>query len=340
MITHAYVRYADNSRGAIVRVEDIKNFNPKDDFRSSFYLTKRADPSGRADYYPSRVFLVAASAEQLKDKIDGCRVRVKRLRESSGDSDDATTQEPKKKEAANNALGMASLSEGDIAAGLRGELAAAKEEVAQLRGTTHKLENELKELRALNRRLQWQLLQNEARNGEACAAELLHTSSFSGATGPMLDLAHRQLPENPGAPPETPNLSPIEATQSEKVTSQGDKVDIGRGLCIPTAAWKRIQGRKKDSRFVKDLVGAVWDPADLKRRSLQGNKCPRFPDRLPKKPLTPWKVAAIRECYKERLHKQGVQPDVIPGLLKQVNHFMVEKLGDMGRTPRRLKMDN
>lgn len=50
-------------------------------------------------------------------------------------------------------------------AALQDELAAAKEEAAQLRGTAAKQEKELEELRSLNRRLQWQLLQSEAGKG-------------------------------------------------------------------------------------------------------------------------------------------------------------------------------
>ncbi|KAH9375848.1 hypothetical protein HPB48_023104 [Haemaphysalis longicornis] len=88
MITHAYVRYEDDKRFAIVEVDDIKGFNPEDDFEGTFYNTKWTDDSGASDYYRSRILLVADSEARLKAKIAGRRVRVRRLPSSDSDSDD------------------------------------------------------------------------------------------------------------------------------------------------------------------------------------------------------------------------------------------------------------
>ncbi|KAL1478872.1 hypothetical protein MTO96_052311 [Rhipicephalus appendiculatus] len=72
------------------------------------------------------------------------------------------------------------------------------------------------------------------------------------------------------------------------------EVDIGGGLCINSSGWNHIQGHQKDSIFVKDLLLGIWPKEQLKNRSLQGKRCPRFPDRPAKAPLTPWKVEVMR----------------------------------------------
>ncbi|XP_077561639.1 BEN domain-containing protein 5-like [Haemaphysalis longicornis] len=112
-------------------------------------------------------------------------------------------------------------------------------------------------------------------------------------------------------------------------------VDIGQGLFVPRETWRRVQAREKDSMFVKDLLVAIWSPAQLQGRSLQGKHSPRFPGRPKKDPLTPWKVSAMRNCYKHRLDKRGVPDDVQPMVLKQLNHYIVEKIADIDRTAKK-----
>ncbi|XP_072143002.1 uncharacterized protein [Dermacentor andersoni] len=70
--------------------------------------------------------------------------------------------------------------------------------------------------------------------------------------------------------------------------------DIGSGVEIASSAWRRIQTNTKDSVFVKNLLTAVWSPAELLGRSLQGKHSPRCPDRPRKEPLSPWKLFVIR----------------------------------------------
>ncbi|KAL1454699.1 hypothetical protein MTO96_043709 [Rhipicephalus appendiculatus] len=106
-------------------------------------------------------------------------------------------------------------------------------------------------------------------------------------------------------------------------------VDIGRGLMVKKAAWEYVQCHNKDSLFVKDLLVTVWSKDVLKERSLQGKHCPRFPDRPRKAPLTPWKLDVMRDCYRVRLERQGVPAGVLPLAVKQMNHFIVEKLADI-----------
>ncbi|XP_037506031.2 BEN domain-containing protein 5-like [Rhipicephalus sanguineus] len=94
-------------------------------------------------------------------------------------------------------------------------------------------------------------------------------------------------------------------------------------------------GPSKDSLFVKDLLLGIWPKDQLKNRSLQGKRCPRFPDRPAKAPLTPWKVEVMRDCYRRRLQRQGIPETLMPAALKQLNHFVVEKLADLERLAKR-----
>ncbi|KAH7982570.1 BEN domain-containing protein 5 [Rhipicephalus sanguineus] len=190
------------------------------------------------------------------------------------------------------------------------QLTAAQEEVARLSATVRQQEVELKELRALNRDLQRKLIDS---------------------------LDSRQANSSQALPPALPAaLSPPHIAEPlPQKLEVPDTADIGNGLRITTSAWQRIQTNPKDSLFVKDLMTAVWSPTELLGRSLQGKHCPRFPDRPRKEPLSPWKVSAIRECYKQRLEKKGLVPEMMPGALKQMNRFMVEKLSDIERMTKR-----
>ncbi|XP_077557525.1 uncharacterized protein LOC144172793 [Haemaphysalis longicornis] len=380
MITHAYVRYEDDKRFAIVEVDDIKGFNPEDDFEGTFYNTKWTDDSGASDYYRSRILLVADSEARLKAKIAGRRVRVRRLPSSDSDSDDEIVEGPKRKKGSpredlldilakkRRALGLnnrpKNTASHDELAKAKDELAKAKEECAQLhqlvakqaqeledmeglkaqilhlRGTLATQGQELDELRRLNRRIQWRLVGGDDTDGPSTtrrppqqpASTLPQPADALLQPGPLPQPADA-LPE-PADPLPQPEgqLLPILPTAPER------KVDIGKGLLVPCGAWQRIQTREKDSLFVKDLLVTVWDPAVLKSRSLNGRPCPRFPDRPKKQALTPWKLAVIRDCYKQRLQQRGVPPEVMPAMLKQVNHFLVEKIADVERTARKLEM--
>ncbi|KAH7984237.1 hypothetical protein HPB52_018350 [Rhipicephalus sanguineus] len=184
-------------------------------------------------------------------------------------------------------------------------------------------------------------------------AEILHLGVES-ANGTV---AHSMVQPTVVVPPSTPPpaqgpeekngaaaarafCSPAAITQQSTPESRGpdDMVDIGQGLKIPTGAWQRIQLQPKDSLFVKELLVAIWDPADLKGRSLQGKRSPRFPDRPIKEPLTPWKVSVMRECYKERLLRLGLPAEILQNSLKRLNHFVVEKLADIEKLAKKTEM--
>lgn len=60
MITHAYVRYEDDRRCAVVNIGDVKGFKPDDDFKTTFYSVKWTDKHGEAHFYRARILLVGS----------------------------------------------------------------------------------------------------------------------------------------------------------------------------------------------------------------------------------------------------------------------------------------
>lgn len=194
------------------------------------------------------------------------------------------------------------------------QLSAAQEEVAHLSSTVKHQEEELQELRALNRELQQKLLHP------------LDCIQANSSRVPQLALPPARTPPHGG------RLLPEQLAQEPELP---DTTDIGSGVRIASSAWRHIKDNPKDSMFVKDLLTAVWSPAKLLGRSLHGKHCPRFPDQSRKVPLSPLKVSVIRECYKERLQKKGLVADMMPGALKQLNHFNVEKISDIKRMAKR-----
>ncbi|KAH6932816.1 hypothetical protein HPB50_009867 [Hyalomma asiaticum] len=86
--------------------------------------------------------------------------------------------------------------------------------------------------------------------------------------------------------------------------------------------------------FVKDLLTAVWSPAELFGRSLQGKHSPRFADR-PRKELLSLESVDDTRILEGEADKKGLVPEMIPGALKQMNRFIVEKLRDIDRMVKR-----
>lgn len=101
MITHAYVRYEDDRRCAVVKICDVKGFKAEDDFTTTFYNVKWTEKDGEAYFYRARILLVGESEDDLKGKMKQGRVRVPKIPDGS-DSEESvrSAQTPKKKKEA------------------------------------------------------------------------------------------------------------------------------------------------------------------------------------------------------------------------------------------------
>ncbi|XP_077550758.1 uncharacterized protein LOC144164008 [Haemaphysalis longicornis] len=162
MATHAYVRYQDDQRKAIVPVRDIKGFRNSDDFSSKVYLVKWTDDSGTSDFYRARVLLVGDSEDDLNKKIVGGRVRVKRLRDDTDDESetDGACEVPKAKKPAPRADLLKILERKKNSLASQGRMPTNKksDKMGKLKDKLAEQEGELRELRSINRRLQLKLL--------------------------------------------------------------------------------------------------------------------------------------------------------------------------------------
>ncbi|XP_040061121.1 uncharacterized protein LOC115323332 [Ixodes scapularis] len=97
MITHAYVRYVDDSTHAIVPISSIKDFHPSGptDFsdKTKYYVRWHA---GDSEFYRARILLLGArfSEEDVTVKLKNGRLRVRKVIESSdySEEDSLTTE--------------------------------------------------------------------------------------------------------------------------------------------------------------------------------------------------------------------------------------------------------
>ncbi|KAH8028749.1 hypothetical protein HPB51_018231 [Rhipicephalus microplus] len=364
MITHAKVRYEDDRKLAIVDVGDIENFKPEHakDFKSKFfYSVKWTDPDGTSDYYRARILALGESEDDLEGEGGSRqRPRFEKMAYSpdggSEDEDDVQPERPVKKPSGpkQELLDMLKRKKDDIC---RKEETATKKQkkretyddrgslvselknklqrleqlmdrkskkIEQLQNKNNTLEKEAMELRRLNVRLQEKILTalDEGKGNSRAACSIKSKPEHSRME--LIDIDMDVIPRETTPPPD-------DCPRKENAT-----VDIGSGLRINSCAWSHIQGHQKDSLFVKDLLLGIWPKEQLKNRSLQGKRCPRFPDRPAKTPLTPWKVEVMRDCYRRRLQRQGIPENLVPAALKQLNHFVVEKLADLERMAKRL----
>lgn len=99
MITHAYVRYEDDRRCAVVVIGDVRGFKADDDFKATFYSVKWTEKDGETQFYRARILLVGESEDDLAKKMMKGRVRVPKLPGGSdSEESDQSVQTPKKRE--------------------------------------------------------------------------------------------------------------------------------------------------------------------------------------------------------------------------------------------------
>ncbi|XP_077519831.1 uncharacterized protein LOC144129563 [Amblyomma americanum] len=210
------------------------------------------------------------------------------------------------------------------------ELKKKEEMIASLKRTIEKQEERILKLSTLNEGLQETIIKMKDVEAPVYPKEFVtpprpqqhSTASNSGAVQACL--------KSPASPP--PSTLDHSVAQEDPLS---DKIDLGNGLLIKRTTWKTIEGRTKDSLFVKDLLVAVWDPAVLLTKSLEGKHCPRHPGRQRKEPLTPWKVAVLKDRYRERLRAQGFPEGHLENALRSFNRFISEKISDIEKTAKR-----
>ncbi|KAH8032899.1 hypothetical protein HPB51_025492 [Rhipicephalus microplus] len=367
MITHVRVRYEDDKKIGTVPIEDVKDFFPRhqQDFKSkSLYLVKWTDDSGDSDYYrarilalgesedfaetearertriPKRVYSPASSdyeneaespiKEKTKNKTtSGAEARLLQLLKSKKENmkRQAKNQDgPHSKKHHKEAMDSGRLQGAhETIDNLEEQVEKKSTIIRQLRKQNEEKDREMAQLRRLNMELQDKVISAlEDMKGCRIMKRIMDGSQSSPSVSEDLQDTLTERALRPGSSNPQPN-------DSETM------VDIGRGLMVKKGAWEHVQSHHKDSLFVKDLLVTIWSKDNLKERSLHGKHCPRYPNRPRKAPLTPWKLDVMRDCYRARLEHQGVPAGVLPLAVKQMNHFIVEKLSDIEKLAKRAK---
>ncbi|XP_037504477.1 BEN domain-containing protein 5 isoform X2 [Rhipicephalus sanguineus] len=364
MFSHAYVRYLEDKRCALVDTTDIRDFDKWDHqdidekrIKAATHWVNWVFKDGSSDYFPAEILHLGASEAEVQKKVKKGRLKFRRMmpgEEQEWNCDEEPQEKEqeenkrkgkKRKEPNDNLLKLLDRKKRqmDVAKtrhNCDGNCSAAQE-LERMKDVVDRKEEEIKKLRKLNEKLQEKVIMQMERFIESANGTVAHSMVQPTVVVPPSTPPPAQGPEEKnGAAAARAFCSPAAITQQSTPESRGpdDMVDIGQGLKIPTGAWQRIQLQPKDSLFVKELLVAIWDPADLKGRSLQGKRSPRFPDRPIKEPLTPWKVSVMRECYKERLLRLGLPAEILQNSLKRLNHFVVEKLADIEKLAKKTEM--
>ncbi|KAK8771846.1 hypothetical protein V5799_024912 [Amblyomma americanum] len=351
MPAYAYVRYKDNNSFAIVPVTDVRGFHPanKNEFSARTYFVKWTDADGESDYYASRILVLGDSEKEIQATLESGRLRVQKSFDSSTSEDEPNEMEKERKKKRtmpkNDLLEMIEKKKRKINQAARSEetekmqgkleraekeLKKKEEMIASLKRTIEKQEERILKLSTLNEGLQETIIKMKDVEAPVYPKEFVtpprpqqhSTANNSGAVQACL--------KSPASPP--PSTLDHSVAQEDPLS---DKIDLGNGLLIKRTTWKTIEGRTKDSLFVKDLLVAVWDPAVLLTKSLEGKHCPRHPGRQIKEPLTPWKVAVLKDCYRECLRAQGFPEGHLENALKSFNRFISEKISDIEKTAKR-----
>ncbi|XP_077522934.1 uncharacterized protein LOC144133631 [Amblyomma americanum] len=337
MPAYAYVRYKDNNSFAIVPVTDVRGFHPanKNDFSARTYFVKWTDADGESDYYASRILVLGDSEKEIQATLESGRLRVQKSFDYSTSEDEPNEMEKERKKKRtmpkNDLLEMIEKKKRKI------NQAARSEETEKMQGKLERAEKELKKKGGNDSKPEKNHRKTGRKNTQVIDPESPvylkefvtpprpqqhSTASNSGAVQACL--------KSPASPP--PSTLDHSVAQEDPLS---DKIDLGNGLLIKRTTWKTIEGRTKDSLFVKDLLVAVWDPAVLLTKSLEGKHCPRHPGRQRKEPLTPWKVAVLKDRYRERLRAQGFPEGHLENALKSFNRFISEKISDIEKTAKR-----
>ncbi|CAN7940882.1 unnamed protein product [Ixodes hexagonus] len=92
MITHAYVRYVDDNALEVVSITNIRDFHPsgpKDFSDTVKYNVKWSDQANEeGEYYKARILLLGVSEEDVRSKLCNGRLRVRRVIDSSDNSEE------------------------------------------------------------------------------------------------------------------------------------------------------------------------------------------------------------------------------------------------------------
>ncbi|CAN7940090.1 unnamed protein product [Ixodes pacificus] len=126
-------------------------------------------------------------------------------------------------------------------------------------------------------------------------------------------------------------------------SEEGDMINFtDAGVKLQKKAWDNaIDPKIGASVAIKNLATSVWGSDVLLTRTVTGVPSNANTDKEPRPPLTPKKVAFLRECLIKKLHAQAIHPEVIAAqaTTTRANRVLGEKINDLRRRDRHLPKD-
>ncbi|KAG0429108.1 hypothetical protein HPB47_023950 [Ixodes persulcatus] len=192
MITHAYVRYIEDNEQAVVAIKNIRDFRPRgpEDFKDKAkYNVKWGSDD---EYYKARILLLGASEEDVRQKLQTARLRIKKVIESSDYSDEDAMEKENAKAQRKTVKKAGNIDKGDLMkfwsrkkngcysgqvdkpGEVEEKLKRAQRQIARLEKELWEKDRELEKLRYLNMKLQESIIEKfESWKGK-------HASKFPG----------------------------------------------------------------------------------------------------------------------------------------------------------------
>ncbi|XP_064469056.1 uncharacterized protein LOC135383793 isoform X2 [Ornithodoros turicata] len=115
-----------------------------------------------------------------------------------------------------------------------------------------------------------------------------------------------------------------------------EMTDIGGGVTVRSAQWKRISAQEKDSLFLKEALVLIWGTETLRNRTVTGRPCNKLKSQGvgPVDPgLTPKKLDALKEAYRKRLTARGEKEEEITKKMKKVRETLNDKIKSLKKWP-------
>ncbi|XP_071855031.1 BEN domain-containing protein 5-like [Apostichopus japonicus] len=372
-ISYAYIRYLKDQEREIVNVNHIKNFHPEhelDFIPNKAYMVQwlaiDSDDETEIDsnlqdpdsWYKAQILLLAASRKELEKKLEGTRVKVSKVFDTS-------VEDSSEDESASSSLRQEMLDSGKARKEKKKEQQKAKSsslkkllserlecrkrsavfgDEPEMKRKCHGLEMKNQELMTRNKELGAKMKEVQDLNIRLQRALLEKLSCPHCEKKDVKDPRNsKEVPtRHTTFPPSSPEIVPEEepcgmerSDRPSKYKTTGDKVHIGQNVWLPVKTWEMLQLQNKNSVFVKNLAVAIWGSDKLKDKSVDGKACNRFKGNAAKPPLSPVKLDTMKACYEDRLERQNLSKEEFAIEQKKFKKFITEKIMDLNRTQRK-----
>ncbi|XP_040062261.1 BEN domain-containing protein 5-like isoform X2 [Ixodes scapularis] len=225
------------------------------------------------------------------------------------------------------------------------EMAKLREKYRKAKNKVRRLKEELQTVTELNRDLQRALVRKEEQ-----VRAVAPVAIPAPAPPPVMERAAQPAAAfGPVAAPVAAEAFAAAGSSNEPMyelltyTEEGDMMNFTDvGVKLQRKAWDSAMDPKIGSSLaIKNLATSVWGSDVLLTRTVTGVPSNANKEKESRPPLTPKKVAFLRECLIKKLHAQAVHPEVVAAqaTTTRVNRVLGEKINDLRRRDRRLPKD-